>query len=62
MTSLLLFSLIRELEFLADDELGCLPVAEGADKDVPPRVLAADDERGGGDESALLMQTPWPSL
>ena len=48
--------------FLADDALGRNPAAEGAEDDVPPRVKAADDVGGGGDESALSIRTPWPSL
>ena len=61
-TPLLLFSFIRESLFLADDALGLQPAAEGAEEDVPPRVMAADDVGGGSDESALSMRTPWPSL
>ena len=48
--------------FFVDDALGRQPAAEGAEEDVPPRVMAADDVGGGGDELALSMQTPWPSL
>ena len=62
MTPLLLFSFIRESLFLADDVLGLQPAAEGAEEDVPPRVMEADDVGGGGDESALSTRTPWPSL
>ena len=61
-TPLLLFSFIRESFFEAGDALGRQPAAEGAEDDVPPRVMAADDVGSGGDESALSMRTPWPSL
>ena len=42
--------------------MGTLLKAEGANADVPPRVPTADNVEGGGDESALSILTPWPSL